>query len=395
MYRNIAASLAFFICAGVSVAQQGVSSNEIVLGTIQDLSGPLASVSKQARAGMLLRVDEINEQGGIHGRKVRLLVEDAGYDPRRATLAAQKLVNRDKIFAMVGHIGTAQNVAAMSIQFDKSVFNFFPLSGAKEMYEAPKKLKFAFMPGYHEQMHDATVKLIQEKGLKRVCTMYQDDEAGLEIFRGAEAGLKSIGMDFVEKTSFKRGATDFSTQMLKLQAANCDFVVLGTIIRETIGGITAARKIDFNPTFLTNFTAYTDVIHRLGGPGMDGLYAPMTVQMPYLDDSSQQIRFWAAKYKTKFNEDPSVFSAYGYLIIDAFAQGAARAGKNLTPDSFIKSMETHPLPSDIFGSPVMTFSTTQRLGASDTRLSQIQDGKWRVVSDYMRTGATNKSGKSE
>jgi len=79
--------------------------------------------------------------------------------------------------------------------------------------------------------------------------------------------------------------------MLKLQAANCDFVVLGTIIRETIGGIAAGRKIGFNPTFLTNFTAYTDVIHRLGGAGMNGLYAPMTMQMPYLDDSSPQISF--------------------------------------------------------------------------------------------------------
>lgn len=387
MFRNTVATLALFVCTGAAVAQQGVSADEIVLGTIQDLSGPLASVSKQARAGMLLRVEEINEQGGIYGRKVRLLVEDAGYDPKRATLAAQKLVNRDKIFAMVGHIGTAQNVAAMPIQFDKNVLNFFPLSGAKEMYEAPNKLKFAFMPGYHEQMHDATAKLVKEKGLKRVCTMYQDDEAGLEIFRGAEAGLKSIGMDFVEKVSFKRGATDFSTQMLKLQAANCDFVVLGTIIRETIGGVAAARKIGFNPTFLTNFTAYTDVIHRLGGAGMNGLYAPMTVQMPYLDDSSQPIRFWANKYKTKFNEDPSVFSAYGYLLIDAFAQGAGKAGKGLTPESFIKAMETIRLPNDIFGSPVMTFTATQRLGASDTRLSQIQEGKWRVVSDYMSKGA--------
>jgi branched-chain amino acid transport system substrate-binding protein len=209
MYGKVAATLAMVACYGLAGAQQGVTSDEILIGSIQDLSGPLASVSKQARAGMLLRVDEINEQGGINGRKLRLLVEDAGYDPKRASLAAQKLVNRDNIFAMVGHIGTAQNVAAMSILAEKNVVNFFPLSGAKEMYEAPNKLKFAFMPGYLEQMQDATTKLVREKGFKRVCTMYQDDEAGQEIFRGAETGLKSLGMDFVEKTSFKRGSTDF------------------------------------------------------------------------------------------------------------------------------------------------------------------------------------------
>jgi branched-chain amino acid transport system substrate-binding protein len=86
--------------------QQGISKNEILLGTIQDLSGPLAGYGKQARNGMQLAIDEVNEQGGIHGRKIKLLVEDSSYDPKKAVLAAQKLVQQDKIFMMVGHIGT-------------------------------------------------------------------------------------------------------------------------------------------------------------------------------------------------------------------------------------------------------------------------------------------------
>ena len=114
---------------------QGVTKDEILIGSIQDLSGPLAGFGKAVRLGMMLRVDEINEQGGIHGRKIKLVVEDSGYDPKRAVLAAQKLVNQDKIFAMVGHIGTAQNMAAMPIQFEKNVINFLPVTAAREMYE--------------------------------------------------------------------------------------------------------------------------------------------------------------------------------------------------------------------------------------------------------------------
>ena len=91
---------------------QGVTKNEIVIGSIQDLSGPIAGFGKQVRLGMILRVDEVNEQGGVNGRKIKLLVEDSAYDPKKAVLAAQKLVNQDKIFAMVAHIGTAQNNAA-------------------------------------------------------------------------------------------------------------------------------------------------------------------------------------------------------------------------------------------------------------------------------------------
>src|SRR5918993_5079256 len=297
---------------GASAQQQGVSKNEIVIGSIQDLSGPIAGFGKQVRLGMMLRVDEINEQGGVNGRKLKLLVEDSGYDPKKAVLAAQKLVNQDKIFIMAGHIGTAQNNAAMPVQFEKNVINFFPVTAAREMYEPFNRLKYSFAATYYDQVRTTMPKLVKDKGAKKICTIYQDDEFGLEVLRGGEAGLKTMGMEFAEKTSYKRGATDFSSQVARMKASGCDLVVLGTIIRETIGAIAESRKTGFSPTFLGSSAAYTDLIHKLGGKPMDGLYATMTVQNPYLDEASQQISFWAKKYKTKFNEDPTVFSVYGY-----------------------------------------------------------------------------------
>jgi branched-chain amino acid transport system substrate-binding protein len=368
----------------VSAQSQGVTKDEILIGSIQDLSGPLAGYGKQLRFGMTLRVDEINEQGGINGRKLKLLVEDDGYDPKKAVLAAQKLVNQDKIFIMAGHLGTAQNLAAMPVQFEKNVINFFPVTAAREMYEPFHKLKYSFAATYFDQMRTALPKMVKDKSAKKVCTMYQDDEFGLEVVRGAEAGLKSMGMDFVERTSFKRGATDFSSQVAKMKAAGCDMVVLGTIIRETIGGIAESRKTGFNPTFFASSAGYTDLIHKLGGAAMNGLYATMTVQNPYLDEASQPLRFWANKYKTKFTDDPTVFSAYGYNIIDTFAKAAQKAGTTLTTESFIKAMDTMSIPPDIFGSAPATFSPTKRLGSDASRLSQIVDGKWKVVSDYVK-----------
>src|SRR5213592_2519967 len=153
---------------------QGVTKNEIVIGSIQDLSGPIAGFGKQVRLGMMLRADEINEQGGINGRKIKLLVEDSAYDPKKAVLAAQKLVNQDKIFIMIGHIGTAQNNATMPVQFEKNVINFFPVTAAREMYEPLNRLKYSFAATYYDQMRGAVPKLVKEKGAKKVCTMYQD-----------------------------------------------------------------------------------------------------------------------------------------------------------------------------------------------------------------------------
>ncbi len=388
MSTKVAVSLialsAALLAAPAQAQSQGVSKNEILVGSILDMSGPLASYGKAVRQGMLLRAEEANEQGGVHGRKVKLLVEDDGYDPKRAVLAAQKLVNQDKVFIVAGHIGTAQNNAAMPVQFEKNVINFLPITAAREMYEPFNRLKYSFAVTYYDQMRTFLPKLVKEKGSKKVCAIYQDDDFGLEVLRGAEAGLKTMNMELTEKSSFKRGSTDFSSQVARAKAAGCEMVVLGTIIRETIGTIGEARKAAFSPIFVGTSAVYTELIHKLGGKAMDGLYATMTAQIPYADDPSQAIRFWANKYKTKFNDEPTLFSAYGYTVMDYFIQAAAKAGPNLSTDSFIKAMDSMSFPSDMFGAPPFTFGPTKRLGSDASRLSQITDGRWKVISDYAR-----------
>jgi len=386
---KLKSTLALAVLAlGASLAgaqQQGVSKNEILIGTIQDMSGPLAGYGKQAKAGMQLRIDELNEQqGSVHGRKLRLIAEDDGYDPKKAVLAAQKLVNQDKVFIVAGHLGTAQNMAAMPVQFEKNIVNFFPITAAREMYEPLNRLKYSFAATYYDQIRIALPKLVKEKNLKKACVIYQDDDFGQEVLKGGEAGLKAVGMEYAEKTSYKRGATDFSSQVARMKAGGCELVVLGTIIRETIGTVAESRKTGFNPVFLGSSALYSDLIHKLGGKAMDGIYGTMTVQHPYLDEASQPLRFWANKYKTKFNEDPTVFSVYGYSIVDAFIQAAQKAGPNLTTDSFVKAMDSMTFEPDMFGAPKSTYTATKRLGNDLSRVSQIVDGKWKVISDYVK-----------
>jgi branched-chain amino acid transport system substrate-binding protein len=373
--------------AGAQTQQRGVTKDEILVGSIQDLSGPIAGYGKQARNGMLLRVEEANEQGGLYGRKLRMLVEDSAYDPKKAVLAAQKLVNQDGIFAMIGHIGTAHNNAAMPVLFEKKVINFMPLTASKDMYEPLHRLKFALFASYYDQMRLTVPKLVKENNIDRVCVIYQDDDYGQEVLQGTEAGLKSIGKEPVEKTSFKRGTTDFSSQVAKMKAANCGMVAMGTIIRETVGTIAESRKSGFSPMFLVSSAGYSDLIHKLGGKPMDGLFAAMSSQHPYTDEQDVGIRFWANKYKTRFNEEPTVMSVYGYTMVDMFVRAARKTGPSLTTDNFVKSMDLISFTPDSFGSPRMTYGPTKRLGTNATRLSQIVDGRWKVVSDYVGDGS--------
>ena len=382
-----ATTLALAICGGVFAQAkgetQGVTKDEILVGTIQDLSGPIAAFGKPARNGMQLRADEINEQGGVHGRKIKLIVEDSGYDPKKGVLAAQKLAQRDKVFVTAGNMGTAIAMATMPIFFEKNIPHLFPITAARQMYDPLHKLKYSFAATYYDQVRSGIKYLTRAKGDRKWCTLYQDDDFGAEVLAGAEAGLKDQGKTLVEKTSFKRGATDFSSQVARMKGAGCDTVILGTIIRETAGTIAEARKTGFTAEFIGTSAAYTHLIHRLGGPAMNGFIAAHTVAHPYLDDAAQNVRFWASKYKTKFNEDPDVFSAYGYVIMDNVIGGLAKAGKNLTTDTFIKALDSLTTPPDMFGGDGMSFTPTKHLGSNKSRLSQIKDGKWTVITPYV------------
>jgi len=105
--------------------------------------------------------------------------------------------------------------------------------------------------------------------------------------------------------------------------------------------------------------------------------------MPYMDDASKNVREWAVRYKDKFKEDPAVFSVYGYQVIELFARIAEKAGPNLTVDTFINTLEKFSIPRDMFGADEMSFSKTKHLGSNRARLSQIVNGKWTPITDYI------------
>nr|MBF0685599.1 ABC transporter substrate-binding protein [Pseudomonas sp.] len=148
MYKKtaIATGVLAMAAASASWAAQGVSDTEIVLGLNTDLSGPVANYGKESRNGMNMAVEQINERGGIHGRKIRLVVEDHAYDPRKAIMAAQKLVHQDQVFAVLGTLGTATSMASLPILVDSKVFSFMPQGASKGLYDPPSPYKVALSP---------------------------------------------------------------------------------------------------------------------------------------------------------------------------------------------------------------------------------------------------------
>ena len=363
---------------------QGVTKTEVLVGTIQDLSGPIAAFGKETLNGMNMRIEEANAAGGAGGRKIKLIVEDSSYDTKKAVLAAQKLVQNDKIFITVANIGTALALTTMPIFTEGGVIHAFPLASARGLYDPPNPLAFAFTVPYYQQGRVIVKALTQTRADRKWCSLMQDDELGSELMKGVESQASDLGKKIVEKTTYKRGATDFSSQVAKLKSSGCDTVVMGTTLRETIGTLNEAKKIGFAPEFIGTSASYSHLVPKLGGAVTEGFLSSHASSQPYADDSSKALREWFATYKAKYNEDPGQYAVFGYAAMDWVIKTLDKVGPNLTTQRFVQTMETSTFPRDKLGFDTMTFTKTKRLGSEAVRISHIVNGRWVPITDYLQ-----------
>jgi branched-chain amino acid transport system substrate-binding protein len=364
--------------AGASAETRGVTKDEIVLGMPTDLSGVAATYGVSSSNAAKMRFDEINDAGGIHGRKIRLIIEDQGYQVPKAVQACNKLINRDKVFAFVGPLGTPMNNACFKDQFEANVPNMFPLSAARSMYEPFHRLKFYGAASYVDQIRSAVDYFVKEKGKKNVCVMYQDTDFGKEIVVGAEIQTKKLGIKVVEQTAHKPTDQDFTAPITKLRQAGCDLILMGTIVRDSIVPYTTARKMGWNEVDFVGSAAVYDLVVG-AAQGMEGFYGMGLTEMPYPDSPVASVREFVEKYKKRFNIDPNIGAVYGYVAADLTATGLKNAGKDLTVDSFVKGMEAIKGYKDIFNGPEVNFGPNIRQGASSSFLAVVKGGRWARV----------------
>lgn len=361
--------------SGAWAQQRGVTATEVTFGMPTDLSGVAATYGVSSSNGVKMRFEEANEAGGVNGRKLKVIVEDQGYQVPKAVQACNKLINRDKVFAFVGPLGTPMNNACFKDQFAAGVPNLFPLSAARSMYEPFEKLKFYGAASYTDQIRAGIEYFVKTKGKKAVCVMYQDTDFGKEIVEGAELQTKKLGIKVVAMAAHKPTDQDFTAPITKLREAGCDLIAMGTIVRDTIVPYTTARKAGWNDvTFLGSAAAYDAVVGA--APGMDGFFTMGLTEMPYADSDVASVKKFVADYKKRFNVDPNIGAVYGYVAADITVEGLKNAGKDLTTESFVKGLEAIKNHKDIFNGPAVTFGPTIRQGASSSFLAEVKGGRW-------------------
>ncbi len=371
--------LALVLHTAALAQTQGVSDTEIVIGTHTSLTGPVAPWGVGSTNAVRLRFEAENDKGGIHGRKIRYIVEDHGYQVPRAVQAGNKLLTNDKIFLMVAGLGTPMNNAILQKQIAMKVPNFGPFTAARAMSEPFDRYKFQVLSTYYTQIRSGLKHFVEKKNVKAPCVMYQDTDFGQEIVDAARDQAKAMNLKISAESGHKPTDTDFTGAITKLREAKCDLVLMGTIVRDTILPYATARKLGWNVDFLGSIATYEQVVASAEGGVTNGFYAMTSQTVAYADSVPAAAKPFMEAYKAKYGQDPPFPAQLGYGIADITVEIMKRAGKDLTADSFVKAAEGIKDYRSPFGGSLISFGPDKRNGAFDAHLAVIENGRWKTI----------------
>jgi branched-chain amino acid transport system substrate-binding protein len=385
MIRNLllaaVSAAALVTSAEAADVVRGVTPTEIIIGTYTDLSGVTAAWGVNNSNSYRLAFDEVNAKGGINGRKIKYIVEDNQYQVPRSIQAANKLINKDNVFAMVANGGTPMNNAVLPEQLEKGVPNFFPLTSARSMYEPLHHMKFGLLSSYYDEMRAGVKYFVEKKGKKSICAMYQDTDFGRDNMSGVYDQMTAMKLKLAGETTHKPTDTDFTASVAKLKDAKCDLLVLSTIVRDTNQIISAVRKSGWDVDIMGAVASYDTAVAEAPGNANDGYYCVTSFILVGADDKRPAVQEFLKSYRALYGKEPNPAAQVGYTGAQLLILALQNAGKDLTVDSAVAGMEKIKNYRDIFGSPAITFSATKHQGSDQSFLLQVKGGKWVAVVD--------------
>lgn len=367
-------------------AQQGVTDDTVKIGVQTDLSGPLATWGVFATNGVRLRFDQANEAGGVHGRMIKLFVEDTKYEVPMAARATNKLVQRDGVFAMLMGAGTSQTLASMKILDSKGIPNLFPLTGAASMTEPFNRLHFSQFASYRDGVI-AGLRHFAEGGAKKVCVQSVANEFGEEINAGVAIAIEQNDLEVVYKGSHKVTETDFAGVATAIKNTDCEVLAMGSAIKDSITLYATLRQLGWDKPMLGSMVPYTPIVAAAGdGKLTEGMYIASSVLSTNLDGSEvdldsldEDLQAFAKAYEAAYGEPATLQAQMGYVAADLTVLALENAGRDLTVDALISGIEQITEYNDIFGGPTLSFGPDKHAGGDGFVMVQSQGGDWVVV----------------
>jgi branched-chain amino acid transport system substrate-binding protein len=343
------------------------------------LSGPVSTIGKPLARGMEAYFRWVNDQGGIHGRKIDLRIEDDQYNPANTVAAAKKLVEQDEVFAIVRPLGTATTAAILDYTIEKGVPVVGVASGSSLWSKPFKKTVFGIQPTYELEGRLMAKYAVEELKAKRIAVFYQNDAFGKEGAESFVAALKARGIEPVAMVPYEVTEQDFSAHALKLQQANPDLVFVYAIQVPAASLLKEAQKIGFKPKWLMTYVLADPILLALAGDAAEGVYAGAWLVDPENAPEAAKYREVLTKYFP--DEKPGGYSISSYAVAEIIVEALKRAGPDLTREKFIAALES--LKNFTTGlTPSFSYSETEHQGIKQIAIVQVQKGRWVPVSGF-------------
>jgi branched-chain amino acid transport system substrate-binding protein len=356
----------------------GVSSDRILFGQAAALEGPSSALGRGMRQGILAAFAEINARGGVHGRKLELMSRDDGYDPDRSVAQTIRLIEDDKVFALIGAVGTPTTTATVPIAKAKNVPFIGPFTGA-EFLRAPDLHNVVNIRASYAAEAEAWVKhLTEDLHIRSIAIFYQDDSFGRDGLAGVKLALEKRGMELTAEGTFERNTKAVGSALRTLKRAEPEAVVMVGTYGPCAEFIKLAHKSDFNPIFVNISFVGANALAKELGPEGQGVIVSEVVPFPW--DTSVRV---VADYQTAEKAldpamKPEFVSLEGYLSGRLVAAALEGTGPNPTRADMLRVINDVGR-FDISGT-IMTFGPKMSDSPSKVFLTVIQrDGTFKAV----------------
>lgn len=375
-------TLLLFFSVPVVSAETGVTDSEVVLGQCAALDGPAAGLGTGMNIGVKAYVDEVNAKGGIAGKKIKLVAKTDGYEPDNCVDCTLNMIDNEKVFALVGYVGTPTAKAALPVVQEMKVPLVGLFTGAGLLRTPVSRYVINVRASYDDETEALVERLTQDLGIKKIAVFYQDDAFGLAGLSGTEKALKKRGMQVACKGNFARNTEAVKAGLAEIMAGKPEAVVMVGPYKPIAAFVKEAKTSGLTAALCTiSFVGTENLIKELGAAA-NGIIISQVVPSP--DDTSiPVVKDFQTALKSSFpNESPSYVKLEGYVSAKVLGKGMEKAGAGLTREGLIDALES--MSNVDLGGISVSFGKDNHQGLNKVFMTQVGDGKAKPVTKVVK-----------
>ena len=370
--------LAFALLSAPVHAEDGVSKDKIVFGQVAALDGPAQALGQGMRQGLLAAFAEVNRAGGIAGRKLELKSADDSYEPQKMIEAMKKMIGEEKIFAIVGTVGTPTANAGQPIATEAKVPFIGPFTGAEFLRNPYKRYVVNVRTSYFQETEAWIERLTKDLGITKIAILYQDDTFGQAGLDGVKMALAKRNMSLVASGTYRRNTTAVKSALLEIMKAKPEAVVTVGAYKPIAEFIKLARQAKMNAVFVAiSFVGPDALAQEMGGQGAGVIVSQV---VPFPGDKSVPVvaAYQAALAALDPEAKPGFVSLEGYLVGRLVIEALKRVPGEPTREALLDAI-FHTGSFDLDGLE-LTYGPANNQGMDEVFFTILQaDGSFKAV----------------